>query len=229
MLNPDLDIKRLGEQFRQKKRILIRNLFKTDCANALHECLVSNTPWVLRFGHQGRLHEFTREQFENLTAQQRMQFAQDSARFEFIHKRFAMEIAFQQKNNHELYLYELYNYLGSEYFLDFVRQITGITEIKKRGAMATCFDPGNFLREHSDYQDGELRLCAYVLNMSKNWKPDWGGLLHILNYERDVIDTFVPLFNSMSLFVVPVPHMVSMVSPFAEQSRYSVTGWFYPE
>jgi Rps23 Pro-64 3,4-dihydroxylase Tpa1-like proline 4-hydroxylase len=228
MLNPELDVKKLSDEFRQKKRILIRNLFKPDAADTLHQCLLNETPWVLRFHFQGNSSEFTREQFEQLTPQQRMQFANDSARFDFIHKRFAMDQAFQENKHHELFLHELYNYMAQEQFLDFVRQVTGNDEIKKRGAMATCFDPGNFLREHDDYQDGELRLCAYVLNMSRNWRPDWGGMLHFLNYDRDVIDTFVPWFNSMSLFAVPVPHMVSMVSPFAEGSRYSVTGWFYP-
>lgn len=229
MLNPELDIKKLSEEFRQKKRILIRNLFEPDYAEALHKCLVSETPWVLRFNFQGKSSEFTREQFEQLRPQQKMQFANDSTHFDFIHKRFAMDQAFQESKHHGLFLYQLYTDMESEQFLDFARQVTGIDEIRKRGAMATCFEHGNFLREHDDYQDGELRLSAYVLNMSRNWRPDWGGMLHFLNYNRDVIDTFVPWFNSMSLFAVPVLHMVSMVSPFAEQSRYSVTGWFYPE
>ena len=44
--------------------------------------------------------------------------------------------------------------------------------------------------------------------------------------ERRVVDTFVPLWNSLSLFRVPQPHVVSLVAPWAGSPRYSITGWF---
>jgi SM-20-related protein len=226
MLNPDLDIAKLSEEFRQKKRILVRNVFKQECANSLHQSLVAETPWVLRFSQHGKSSEFSREQFENLSPQQRGQLIHDVAHFDFIHKRYVMDVALMSDT---AYLTRLKRFIDSNEFLDFTKRVTGLSEIHKAGAMATCFEPGNFLRQHDDYQDGENRLCAYVLNMSKAWRPDWGGMLHFMNYHGDVVDTFVPLYNSMSLFSVPVPHMVSMVSPFAEQARYSVTGWLYPE
>jgi SM-20-related protein len=51
-------------------------------------------------------------------------------------------------------------------------------------------------------------------------------LLHFMDAEGKVIDTFVPIFNSLSLFLVPAPHCVSMIAPFATSLRYSITGWF---
>ena len=41
-----------------------------------------------------------------------------------------------------------------------------------------------------------------------------------------VVDTFTPLWNSLSLFRVPQPHVVSLVAPWAGSARYSITGWF---
>ena len=41
-----------------------------------------------------------------------------------------------------------------------------------------------------------------------------------------MVDTFVPLWNSLSLFRVPQPHVVSLVEPWAGSPRYSITGWF---
>ena len=43
---------------------------------------------------------------------------------------------------------------------------------------------------------------------------------------RRVVDTFTPLWNSLSLFRVPQPHVVSLVAPWAGSPRYSITGWF---
>jgi SM-20-related protein len=229
MLNENLDIQKLSNEFRQKKRILIKNLLKPDYAEACRNSLISQTPWTLRFRHQGKSVEFTRQQFEQLTNEQKMQFSLDMAHFDFIHNRFAMHEMFQQNKHHDLHLYKVYQDLGSDDFLDFLRKVTGIPEIKKRGAMAACFGHGHFLKEHDDYQDGELRLCAYVLNMSEDWQPDWGGLLHFMDYDRNIVDTFVPVHNSLSLFAVPAKHFVSMVAPYAKHGRYSITGWVYPD
>ena len=66
-----------------------------------------------------------------------------------------------------------------------------------------------------------------MINLSRDWLPDWGGLLQFLDpAERRVVDTFVPLWNSLSLFRVPQPHVVSLVAPWAGSPRYSITGWF---
>jgi Rps23 Pro-64 3,4-dihydroxylase Tpa1-like proline 4-hydroxylase len=204
-------------------------LFKSDYAEACLDSLVSQTPWVLRFRYQGKTIEFTQQQFEQLSDQQKMQFNHDMANFDFIHHRFAMHEMFQQNKHRDLHLYKVYQDLGSDHFLEFLRKVTGIPELRKIGAMATCFGPVHFLKEHDDYQDGELRLCAYVLNMSKDWQPDWGGLLHFLDYDRNIVDTFVPKHNSLSLFAVPAKHFVSMVAPYAKNGRYSITGWVYPD
>lgn len=228
MLNENLNIQELKNEFKRCQRIRIQNIFKPECAEACYESLVVKTPWVLRYRHNGKAQEFTREQFEQLTPDQRMQMGKDLVNFDFIFHRFSMDQAFQQQADPNLYLYLVYEYLGSEHFLNFIREVTGFLEIKKRGAMAACYGPGHFLKEHDDYQNGEQRLCAYVLNISRDWKADWGGLLHFLGPDQNVIDTYVPMFNSLSLFAVPAPHFVSMVSPYAKHSRYSVTGWFYP-
>ncbi|MHB8746044.1 MAG: 2OG-Fe(II) oxygenase [Gammaproteobacteria bacterium] len=229
MLNENIDIQKISNDFRQKKRVLIENLLKPDYARACHDSLASQTPWTLRFRYQGKPRELTPQELEQLTNEQKTQFSRDMAQFDFVHYRFAMHELFQQKKHHDLYIYQIYQYLGSDSFLDFLRQVTGIAEIKKRGAMATCFGPGHFLREHDDYQNDEFRLCAYVLNISQEWQPDWGGLLHFLNYDRDIIETFIPKHNSLSLFAVPARHFVSTVAPYAKYGRFSITGWVYPD
>lgn len=226
MLNGNLQREALAEAFQRRKRVLIREVFDPDYAATLRADLVERTPWVLRFSQNGRASELSREQYLALTESQHTQLLRDSTRFDFIHKR---HLIMPDMPNLPPHLAALFRFLNSDAFMDFAREITGLDDVVRAGAMATCFDPGNFLREHDDYQPGEDRLCAYVFNLSQDWRPDWGGLLHFMNRQRDVVDSFVPWFNSLSLFAVPALHHVSMVSPYAEQSRYSVTGWLYPD
>ncbi|MGH8398608.1 MAG: 2OG-Fe(II) oxygenase family protein, partial [Gammaproteobacteria bacterium] len=64
-----------------------------------------------------------------------------------------------------------------------------------------------------------------VLNLTKDWQADWGGLLQFLGEDGKVVDTFFPSFNSLMLFQVPMWHHVSYVTPFAGHGRYAITGW----
>ena len=41
-----------------------------------------------------------------------------------------------------------------------------------------------------------------------------------------VCETFTPSFNTLTVFRVPAPHVVSYVSPWVTGERLSVTGWF---
>jgi Rps23 Pro-64 3,4-dihydroxylase Tpa1-like proline 4-hydroxylase len=41
-----------------------------------------------------------------------------------------------------------------------------------------------------------------------------------------VTETFLPRWNSLSLFRVPQRHQVTLVSPWAAQPRHAITGWW---
>lgn len=63
------------------------------------------------------------------------------------------------------------------------------------------------------------------MNLSPDWRPDWGGLLMFEGADSHIEQGFVPSFNALNLFAVPARHFVSYVAPFAPRRRYSVTGW----
>ena len=67
---------------------------------------------------------------------------------------------------------------------------------------------------------------AYVLNMTPQWRWDWGGALLFSDRPGHVSEGYLPAFNALNIFAVPQPHLVEFVSPFAGAQRYSITGWF---
>ena len=97
----------------------------------------------------------------------------------------------------------------------------GVTELDPDG-----YRPGQFLRMHDDKSHDEDRAFAYVINLGRNWEADWGGLLQFVDDRQNVVETFTPHWNSLSLFRVPQAHQVSQVAPWAGDHRYSITGWF---
>ncbi len=113
---------------------------------------------------------------------------------------------------------------------DIIQQINDITNMNITTAhdiFISKYSHGNFLSVHSDRNNGRV---AFILNLSKDWKPEYGGLLHILDNKREnVIRTVVPHFNTLVLFYIPpnvgIPHFVSHVN-IKYKNRYAITGWF---
>lgn len=123
-------------------------------------------------------------------------------------------------------LYDLHALFNSDAFLAFARRLTGDDRIAYIDAQATRYLPGHFLNRHSDEHGDAGRLYAYVLNVSPEWRAEWGGLLMFLDDEGAVTETFTPAAGTLNLFKVPQAHAVSMVAPFAGAPRYSITGWW---
>jgi Rps23 Pro-64 3,4-dihydroxylase Tpa1-like proline 4-hydroxylase len=115
-------------------------------------------------------------------------------------------------------------FLNSENFIQACRQIVQMPDITHTWLEATCYDKGCFLANHRDDHHADNRV-ALVLNLTRTWKLDWGGLL-MLETRPDAQPVIVPpLWNSLSLFRIPVNHTVTAVSQAATEHRYSLTGW----
>ncbi|MEM7704150.1 MAG: 2OG-Fe(II) oxygenase family protein [Pseudomonadota bacterium] len=117
-------------------------------------------------------------------------------------------------------------WLAAPESLAFWQTLTGNTNLKRADAHACLYRPGHFLRTHDDTYSGKERRFAYVMNLTQEWEPDWGGLLHFV---RDGVShgALTPSFNGLNIFRVPQDHFVSQVASYARQGRYSITGWLF--
>lgn len=114
---------------------------------------------------------------------------------------------------------------SSQHLYNLIDDITGFKPVNYNQLFLSKYRIGHFLSPHSDINNGKL---AYVLNLTKDWKPQYGGILHFLDNKREnITESFVPKFNSLVIFEVPdegTPHFVSHVS-VDKKPRYAVTGW----
>ncbi len=233
-LNPALDRATLAARFAADRRVQIRDVLTDASARALHRVIAEATPWGIAYGvGSDKPVGLTAARFAALSAEQRagIRAAIDTAMrgrdYGFSYARYPILDAclegWDPGGPHDILL----EHINDAPFLDLVRQVTGIPELRKADAQATLFAPGQFLAEHSDSHVGEGWRIAYVLSLCAiDWRPDWGGYLHFLDAEGDVIAGYRPRFNALSLFAVPCAHAVSYVPPFAPVGRYSITGWF---
>jgi Rps23 Pro-64 3,4-dihydroxylase Tpa1-like proline 4-hydroxylase len=116
-------------------------------------------------------------------------------------------------------------FMTGERLIDFVRQVTGDVSITTVDVQATRYLPGHFIAQHNDVLEGSSRSAAYVLNLTRNWRADWGGVLMFPDEDGHIAEGFTPAFNTLNLFRVPQLHLVSQVASYAKEERVSLSGW----
>ncbi len=232
MINPDLPIAVLAERFVRERRLVIDDFLQPAAAEALYACLLREVPWEIVFRRGREVITLSQAQLQGLPQRELDQLIggiqqQAQTDFQFVYWKFSMVDAYQRQVLPQLVTHRLIEALAAPATLELMRRITGHADIQRVDAQATLYRPGNFLTVHTDdHDESYIRRAAYVIQLCKDWRVDWGGLLHFLDARGDVVQTFVPRFNSLALFAVPTPHVVSMVAPFAPGPRFGVTGWF---
>ena len=123
--------------------------------------------------------------------------------------------------------FTLRKYMASKEFIDYINSITDLNITTLNTLFMSRYKGGHFLSPHSDKGNGKI---AFVISLTKKWKPEYGGILHFMNDDKTkIIESYVPEFNTFMLFEVPeegIPHYVSHIVPYIKEERYSITGWF---
>jgi Rps23 Pro-64 3,4-dihydroxylase Tpa1-like proline 4-hydroxylase len=232
MLNPALDAAALAAGFARHGRLQVRDVLLPQAAAAAHRCLAAEVPWSFTYRLDGRNELRSPEELQAMGAQERAAIGRrilEQARNEFSFGFMTYPLLREQRAGRGagLFAHRVLEALASPEFIGFVRAVTGDARIERVDAQATRYTAGHFLSLHDDADhEGEARRCAYVLNLSDGWRAEWGGLLQFVAPDGSVAESFVPHFNSLSLFAVPTRHLVSYVAPYATAPRLAITGWF---
>ena len=147
--------------------------------------------------------------------------------FQFRFMRFPVADAHNQNTPPADLCPELSEAFIQQELVEFSRQVTADPEIRSTSMFASFYPPGSYLRSHDDQALNDNRRAAYVLNLTRKWNFDWGGLLVIEDKKRTRVQrALVPRFNSLVLFKVPRSHHVTPVCAYAQGQRYALQGWF---
>jgi Rps23 Pro-64 3,4-dihydroxylase Tpa1-like proline 4-hydroxylase len=225
MVRGDRDWTALRRRFQQDRRLLVTEFLEDVAAERLHTALATEVPYDLAVRHDGadrKLIAPTDAEAATAIAQAAEEAADQ--RYGFAYESYMMVTAYLEGRDPQLPLHRLLEVLNSPNYLELMRFLTG-KPVVKLDAQATRYRPGHFLRRHNDFHPSDGRLCAYVLNLTRGWQADWGGLLQFLDADGQVNGTFLPGYNQLAIFEVPQWHVVSLVAPWASAPRLSITGW----
>lgn len=234
MINDALDPGYWRARLQNEGRVQVDDYLQPAAADRLRECLMHEVPWTLALRDDDGSRTIDHARYAAMSSQEAAQLSADVARsarsatddgFRFVYDSYMMVRAYQEQRDPGLLLHRVLEFFNSPQYLGFIRQLVGDDRVRRINAQATRYRPGHFLRVHSDQDSSEGRLYAYVLNLSQGWRGDWGGLLQFLDAQGRVEDTFLPRWNTLSIFAVPKEHAVSLVAPWAQDDRLAITGW----
>ena len=227
IINKINDNEYLKLKFMQDKVLVIENFLVNDFAERLYYYIKKLPPqkWFYSCGirntkYEGRITQKNKKRNADNVREANRSFSKNE--FSFNLKR-TMD---NKKREICKYEYILRRTLSSRFFLSMISYFTNLNLTSLNQMFLSKYNSGSFLSPHSDIGNGRI---AFVLNLTKNWKPQYGGVLHFLNKSRSkIIDSYVPSFNNLIIFYIPpegIPHYVSHVAPGVKNNRYAITGW----
>lgn len=234
MLNPDLHKRKLKYEFLRDGFVVIENFLQAEHADAIFEHFNSGMPqwwWSVstRPGPDGTnlMHncyftEENREQIEMKEKAAREAFSR--GQFSYIFQR-TLDDHVKECTCKEC---ELRKYLSATEVHRFIHSITDIPVTGSFELFASWYKQGDFLSTHSDGDNGQV---GFVYNISKNWRPEWGGMLHFLKQgDSNTVEKVIsPKYNALVMFdlstTAGADHFVSHVNT-SQAKRLSFTGWF---
>lgn len=230
-LNPALDRGALADELNRNRRVQVKNVLAAESAERLLDCLENQTPWSLTYYDEQGAGVIEAQNLEKIAPAEMGQlqgriYRQAASGFGYVYSLYHQSKNTRTTGETPVLLQEFFEFLQGESMLEFVRQLLNDPTASQVDAQATRFGPGSFLGFHNDQQHGANRRCAYVLNLTRKWRPDWNGYLQFYDENGNSATAWKPDFNTLNIFKVPQPHAVTCIPPYAGAFRYAVSGWY---
>lgn len=226
-LNPQLDVEAISREYRANGRVRIPHFMAEAGARSLHAHLVSRQDWrTLFIGEQGivELHPDARAALSAAAARTLDEAIHARATLGFQYRYEGLRVPPPDATTTDA-LSEFAKFMASAPLLAFLGKVVDRDDIAFSEGQATAYAPGDFLTGHDDAVPGRGRLAAFVLGMTPQWRPEWGGLLCFHDADDSRVVGHVPRWNTLDIFAVPQRHSVSHVNASAPGRRLSLTGW----
>jgi len=228
-LNAGLDIQALSKKFSTHGRLQILNFFDVSVAEEI-EATLKSLEWQLVLNTKDKhvdIHKFQLDDMGVERAAEIQAFAKlrGAHEFAYLYENYPIADMLASGNLNNEVLTRLNQTLNSKKVIEFFNQVAKFG-VDFCDIQCTNYGPGHFLTRHDDGNIGKNRKFAYVYSLCRDWQAEWGGQLQFLDGDGNVTQSFIPKYNTLSMFEVPQMHHVSPVSAFTPNPRLSITGWY---
>lgn len=232
-LNQTLRPEAYRSVFKAHRRLHIPSILEPSSATFLHKLVSEDAEWT-RSIHlaAGTDVDITMDELKAMSADERADlerslFESNTDKVSYIFDTVRITAAMDLGRPVAEPMRGLHDFVNGRPFLDFMTRLTGDGRVGFADVMATRYLPGHHATAHGDEDADHSRLYAFVLNLTPEWRADWGGVLMFHDEDGHIAEGYVPKFNALNVFAVPQTHSVSAVSRLARGPRLSITGWIH--
>lgn len=223
--NANLDWSKVEAEFAEHRRARLENFLDPESARALYRSMLDEVKYRQAYVDGRGNQEISAETFQALSPEQKRQlmsavYGQAAEGVGFWYGRHGID------QDSPGAVRDFLNWFNSEELFERIHRLPGAEDVRSVSGQVTRFLPGDFLTRHIDDVGDEGRRVAYVMNLSPDWHPDWGGLLQFFHPDGRPREAWTPIYNSLCLFDVNHVHSVTCLAPFARQPRLAISGWF---
>lgn len=230
LLNSDIDPDNFAATLQDQGHVQIHNFFSEETAARLLGLIKANKTWYVAYNDGDNYYESPLQDFNNMPANLKQRFMNNiysraGSNFQYLFNQYYITQAIEKGEEIGNPIHIMHEFVNADPFMGFMKKLTGDNKIKYIESFVSAYRPGHFLTNHDDTHDKNDRVVAYTIGMTKNWQKDWGGHLAFFDDDGNVTKALLPSYNTLSVFLVPQPHAVQFVAPFAQDSRVSFLGW----
>lgn len=229
MISNDIDIEHWQRELTLRSRVQIPAFLQPAAAEALARELAVDVPWQLAERSEGESRTTPRGAYPDDAEYARLLqrgYARAAESYQFAYDSYMLVKAAKEGWDPGLLVHGVLRFFNTPEYIEFARLLGNDPGITHTTAQCTRYRPGQYLMPHEDMDVAEGRRYAFVINLSREWRPDWGGQLQFLDADGNIAETFLPRWNTLSLFRVPQRHQVTLVAPWAQYPRHAITGWW---
>ena len=239
LINEQLDIQQIKEEFQKEKFVIVRNFLKEEEAEKLHSYYdtIPENWWSWMFLPDPDLGidswatsvypDDGSASLKKLISNKRHfldSVYRENRGFSYIYKRVFFGNHFPKCLCEECVFRK--SFLEVSPMVNFLQEISQHKDLRPGELFTSKYGKGDYNGPHNDHCKGRVTI---VLNLSKGWLPQDGGLFFSMKEDYVTITRAeAPTFNSLVIFDVPdggLPHLVSHVT-HPSKKRIAVTGWY---
>ena len=238
-INKDLDLESIKKEYEQDKFVIVRNFLEEEAAEKLLKYYQETPPdwwsWMFLPDPDFGVENWKTSIYKDDGSPALVQIIQrkrdfinamysENRGFTYIYRRVFFGSHFPDCLCEECVFRK--QFLENSPMLNFLENLTEHQSLKPGELFTSRYGKGDYNGPHNDQNKGRVTI---VLNLSKNWLPQDGGIFFGMEEDYFTIKyAEVPTFNSLVVFDVSdggMPHLVNHITADGKE-RVAVTGWY---
>lgn len=230
-INPALKKKDLASQFQAKSRLQVENFLDPKDAEKVFEMVNSCRHFKFKY-NEGDKEVFVKPmELKGMTERRLREFGNrifntaQKGQFQYTYYSCPLSRETLSENQKLKPFGEVLDFLDGKDMQNFLKTVTG-EKVTGANAEVQWFKTDSFQTTGDGLHRREKRVLGYALEMTKDWNEDAGGVRFFKSKNGEVEDFYIPKFNSLTLFKVPMKNSISYITGYATGLKLSISGWF---